>query len=152
MRWGRVGFMAFLPLLAAASAGCGREPVAGAAAAAGAYAAPRTPWGDPDLQGMWPIDKLNGTPVQRPETFGDRRYLTDEEYAERVERLRSLNARYDDEIASNKMGNGHWAEMGRPNRLTSLIMEPANGRLPPLTAEGERRSATMTSSWSSIPF
>ena len=152
MHWGRVGFMAFLPLSAAAFAGCDREPVAGAAAAAGAYAAPRTPWGDPDLQGMWPIDKLNGTPVQRPETFGDRRYLTDEEYAERVERLRGLNARYDDEIANNKMGNGHWAEMGRPNRLTSLIMEPANGRLPPLTAEGERRSATMTSSWSNIPF
>ena len=101
---------------------------------------------------MWPIDKLNGTPVQRPESFGDRRYLTDEEFAERVERLRGLNARYDDEIATNKMGNGHWAEMGQPNRLTSLIMEPANGRLPPLTAEGERRSATMTSSWSDIPF
>ena len=50
------------------------------------------------------------------------------------------------------MGIGHWAEMGEPNRLTSLIMEPANGRVPPLTAEGERRSATMTSSWSDIPF
>ena len=152
MRWGGLGFMSFLPLLAAALAGCGREPAAGTAPAAGAYAAPRTPWGDPDLQGMWPIDKLNGTPVQRSESFGDRRYLTDEEYAERVERLRGLNARYDDEIANNKMGSGHWAEMGRPNRLTSLIMEPANGRLPPLTAEGERRSATMTSSWSNIPF
>jgi hypothetical protein len=118
----------------------------------GAYTAPRTPWGDPDLRGMWPIDRLNGTPVQRPEAFGERRFLTDEEYAERVERLRGLNARYDQEIANNKMGIGHWAEMGEPNRLTSLIMEPANGRLPPLTAEGERRSATMTSSWSNIPF
>ena len=86
------------------------------------------------------------------ESFGDRRYLTDEEYAERVERLRGLNARYDDEIANNKMGIGHWAEMGQPNKLTSLIMEPKNGRLPPLTAEGERRSAAMTSSWSAIPF
>jgi hypothetical protein len=101
---------------------------------------------------MWPIDKLNGTPVQRPESFGNRRFLTDEEFADRVERLRGLNARYDEEIAANKMGTGHWAEMGEPNRLTSLIVEPANGRLPPLTAEGERRSATMTSSWSDIPF
>jgi hypothetical protein len=101
---------------------------------------------------MWPIDKLNGTPVQRPEGFGDRRFLTDAEYAERVERLRGLNARYDEEIASNKMGIGHWAEMGEPNRLTSLIVEPANGRVPPLTAEGERLSAMMTSSWSNIPF
>lgn len=152
MRWDRLELMSLLPLLAAAFAGCDREPAAGTPAATDAYAAPRTPWGDPDLQGMWPIDKLNGTPVQRPESFGDRRYVTDEEYAERVERLRGLNARYDDEIANNKMGSGHWAEMGRPNRLTSLIVEPANGRLPPLTSEGERRSATMTSSWSNIPF
>jgi hypothetical protein len=135
--------------IAAALVGCSGEP---GSAASGAYAAPRTAWGDPDLTGMWPIDKLNGTPVQRPESFGGRRYLTDEEFAERVERLRGLNARYDQEIAANKMGNGHWAEMGQPNRLTSLIMEPANGRLPPLTAEGERRSATMTSSWSDISF
>ena len=118
----------------------------------GAYATPRTAWGDPDLQGMWPIDRLNGTPVQRPETFGERRWLTDEEFAERGERLRNLNARYDQEIATNKMGIGHWAEMGEPNRLTSLIVEPANGRLPPLTAAGEHRSSTMTSSWSAIPF
>jgi hypothetical protein len=122
------------------------------AAASRQSSVPRTPWGDPDLQGMWPVDKLNGTPVQRPEAFGDRRFLTDEEFAERVERLRGLNARYDDEIANNKMGIGHWAEMGRPNRLTSLIVEPANGRVPPLTEEGERKSATMTSSWSNIPF
>jgi hypothetical protein len=101
---------------------------------------------------MWPIDRLNGTPVQRPESFGERRLLTDEEYAARVERLRGLNARYDDEIAANKMGNGHWAEMGEPNRLASLIVEPANGRVPALTAAGEQRSSTMTSSWSAIPF
>ena len=71
---------------------------------------------------------------------------------ERAERLRALNARYDEEIANNKMGNGHWTEMGEPNRLTSLIVEPPNGRLPPLTPEGESKSATMTSSWSNIPF
>lgn len=145
--------LAWLPaaLAAAVVAGCAdTAPSAGAQMTD--YVAARTPWGDPDLQGMWPIDRLNGTPVQRPESFGERRLLTEEEFAERVERLRTLNARYDDEIATNKMGIGHWAEMGEPNRLTSLIIEPANGRLPPLTAEGERRSATMTSSWSNIPF
>jgi hypothetical protein len=126
-------------LLAAPGAvtACGDAPAPAASSAAPqTYAAPRTPWGDPDLTGMWPIDKLNGTPVQRPESFGERRFLTDQEFAERVERLRGLNARYDQEIAAHKMGIGHWAEMG----------------LPPLTAEGERRSATMTSSWSNIPF
>jgi hypothetical protein len=138
-----------LLIIGAANAACGpagiSEPEAG-------YVTPRTSWGDPDFTGMWPIDRLNGTPVQRPEAFGERRLLTDEEFAERVERLTALNARYDEEIANNKMGIGHWAEMGQPNRLTSLIAEPANGRLPPLTAEGERRSAAMTSSWSNIPF
>ena len=118
----------------------------------GAWQPPRTPWGEPDLRGMWPVDKLNGTPVQRPESFGERRTLSDAEFAERVERLRGLNARYADEIAANKMGNGHWVEMGRPNRLASLIVEPANGRLPPLTPAGESKSATMTSSWSNIEF
>jgi hypothetical protein len=139
--------------MAALLVGCSGEPgTADDGAQAAGYVASRTPWGDPDLQGMWPIDKLNGTPVQRPESFGERRLLTEAEYAERVERLRGLNARYDDEIAANKMGIGHWAEMGEPNWLTSLIMEPKNGRVPPLTAEGERRSSLMTSSWSNIPF
>jgi hypothetical protein len=141
------------PALATALGGCDGGPGTSVAGSTGAaYTAPRTEWGDPDLTGLWPIDKLNGTPVQRPESFGNRRYLTDDEFAERAERLRGLNARYDDEIAANKMGTGHWAEMGEPNRLTSLVVEPANGRLPPLTAEGERRSATMTSSWSDIAF
>jgi hypothetical protein len=133
------------------SGGGGTAPQ-GAADAGAAWTPPRTPWGDPDLQGMWPIDKLNGTPLQRPESFGERRLLTDEEFAERIKRLEGLNARYDDEIKNHKMGIGHWAEMGQPNRLTSLIIEPANGRLPALTPEGERKSATMTSSWSNIPF
>ena len=145
---GKLWLLAALP---AAVAACGDTPGPVAGSQQASYAA-RTAWGDPDLTGMWPIDRLNGTPVQRPASFGGRRFLTDEEYAARVENLRKLNARYDDEIAANKMGIGHWAEMGQPNRLTSLIMDPANGRLPTLTVEGERRSATMTSSWSDIAF
>ncbi len=155
--FGVIGIAIVASLAACTGTDDAGEPVAvGASAATGAQATawtpPRTPWGEPDLSGTWPIDKLNGTPVQRPATFGDRRELTDEELAERTERLRGLNARYDEEIANNKMGIGHWAEMGQPNRLTSLIVEPANGRVPPLTAAGEAKSATMTSSWSSIPF
>jgi hypothetical protein len=149
----------FAWLAACTDSGSGPAGSAGGAAAdrvasggAASWSVPRTEWGDPDLQGMWPVDKLNGTPLQRPESFGDRRFLTDEEFAQRAERLAGLNARYDNEIKTNKMGIGHWAEMGQPNRLTSLIVEPANGRLPALTPEGERRSATMTSSWSNIPF
>jgi hypothetical protein len=145
----RYGLLASAVLATTAACTNGADGTAPSAADAATL---RTPWGEPDLRGMWPIDKLNGTPVQRPESFGERRLLTDAEFAERVERLQGLNGRYDDEVANNKLGNGHWVEMGKPNRLASLIVEPANGRLPPLTAEGERKSATMTSSWSNIAF
>jgi hypothetical protein len=124
----------------------------GADGTAAAYVAPRTPWGDPDLRGMWPVDHMNGTPLQRPPQYGERRTLTDEEFAEREANLEALNARYDDEIAANKMNMGHWVEMGEPTRLTSLITAPADGRVPALTPAGEAKSATMTSSWSDIPF
>jgi hypothetical protein len=107
-----------------------------------AWTHPRTPWGDPDLTGSWPITDLNGTPVQRPANFGERRLLTDDEYAQRVKQIETTRERT----------AGAWAEIGQPNRLTSLVVEPANGRLPPLTAEGRRRAATMTSTWSEMLF
>ena len=51
------------------------------------------------------------------------------------------------------MGMGHWVEWGKANRLTSLIIDPPNGRLPALTEEGERRRALMRSGWmTDIPF
>ena len=40
---------------------------------------PMTPWGEPDLRGTWPLNHLISTPFQRPERFGERRFLTDEE-------------------------------------------------------------------------
>jgi hypothetical protein len=138
-----------LALTVAFAIGCGAGDVR---AQANDWTAPRTEWGDPNLQGMWPMRHLNGTPLQRPESFGERRLLNDEEYAERVARLAGLNARYDDEISSGQIGQGHWSEMGEPNRLASLIVEPADGRIPAMTGEGLRRSALMTSSWSGGPF
>jgi hypothetical protein len=46
------------------------------------WKAPRTPWGDPDLRGAYPLDYLNGTPRTRSPQFGTRAEYTDEEYAE----------------------------------------------------------------------
>ena len=48
-----------------------------------AYRSPRTPWGDPDLQGKWPGGHMAGVPLQRPESLGTRNVLTDAEFAER---------------------------------------------------------------------
>lgn len=103
---------------------------------------PMTAWGDPDLSGMWPVTHLNGTPVQRPGQFGDRRLLTDQEFGERQKQI----------ALTTERTAGAWAEIGQANRLTSLVVEPASGRLPALTDEGRRRSTTMTSSWSEMLF
>ena len=108
----------------------------------GAWVHPRTEWGDPDLTGMWPLTHLNGTPLQRPAAFGERRFLTDEELTAREAQLAATRERL----------AGAWAEVGEANRLTSLLVEPPDGRLPALTPEGQRRSALMTSTWSDILF
>src|SRR5215216_6941318 len=47
------------------------------------YKAPRTPWGEPDLQGVWSSDDLENVPMSRPAQFADRLYLNDEEFAAR---------------------------------------------------------------------
>src|SRR5690606_40243733 len=53
----------------------------GAALAADAnWQVPMTPWGEPDLRGMWPLNHLIGVPVVRPKEFGDRLYMTEEEF------------------------------------------------------------------------
>ena len=48
------------------------------------FAPPRTPWGDPDLQGVWPGTEMVGVPLQRPQQFGNRNVLTDQEFQDRV--------------------------------------------------------------------
>jgi hypothetical protein len=101
---------------------------------------PVTPWGDPDLQGMWPIMHVFATPLQRNPDYGDRRYLTDEEWERAQANLQRRDERYHDEINSNKMGMGHWAETTtrtEASRLTSLLSYPPDGRFPALTERGE---------------
>jgi hypothetical protein len=111
-----------------------------------------TPWGEPDLRGIWPVGHLTGTPLQRPEEYGEQEFVSDEEYASRVEQATERRGAYDREQAQNKLGMGAWAERGLASRRTSLIVDPKNGRLPALTEEGQRRSAAMGSSWSQREF
>ncbi len=109
---------------------------------------PRTPWGDPDLRGMWPINHMTGVPLIRPEHFGTRNTLTDEEYRVREEQLRERNEGYDAEIQANRMGMGHWREAGQiPTRVASLIVDPPDGQFPELTELGKEISPTMGTSW-----
>ncbi|HEX6992733.1 MAG TPA: hypothetical protein VF339_01160 [Gammaproteobacteria bacterium] len=139
--------------LAACSGASAQEPGAQAAGTdSGAYTVPRTPWGDPDLQGKWPLDSVGQTPMQRPVELGERAYLTDEEYEAALAAAANLAANYEREEAQNRLGSGHWFEWGKPLRQTSLILEPANGRIPPLTEEGKARAAKMKSSWTGEIF
>src|SRR6186997_3145515 len=45
---------------------------------------PRNAWGQPDLEGIWTTDDMRGVPMSRPAQYGDRQYLTDEEFATRA--------------------------------------------------------------------
>ncbi len=105
---------------------------------------PKTPWGDPDIQGMWPSGSMSGVPFQRPETFGERATLTDDEFARREKAVEGLR--------TGSFVIGAWGEPGKAQRQASLIVDPPNGRMPALTPEGLRRAAYVHSSWQDRPF
>jgi len=100
---------------------------------------PKTAWGDPDLQGQWPATA--NIPMQRPATLGDRAELTDAELAERESRAKKQAAEDGEEVA--KGGDvtinppSYWVERGKPVRQASLVVDPPNGRIPPLTPDGQ---------------
>ena len=116
-------------------------------AAAAAQDAPRTPWGDPDLQGTYTNKTI--TPLERPEALGDKEFLTDEEVAAqeqaRVDRNQELLvAPPRRTVAGGNVGgyNNFWLDGGtRPTGRTSLISDPPNGRLPVRTTEAADRKA-----------
>lgn len=118
----------------------------------GAWQQPLTSWGDPDLQGMWPIHHLITTPLIRPEHFGERFRFNEEELAEQRARLEARNTRYEEENSEDRIGMGHWAEESSLPTQTSLIVEPADGQFPALTEEGQHMAELMGSSWTEESF
>jgi hypothetical protein len=100
----------------------------------------RTSWGDPDLEGEWTSEGEFGVPFERPPEFGTRRFLTDEEYAQRLEGVRARDERDlapVDVFSANVEGRNapipHWREYNTDSRRTSLVVDPPDGRLPPRT-------------------
>jgi hypothetical protein len=99
------------------------------AAFAQSYQPPKTPWGDPDLQGLWP-GSVN-IPLQRDAKLGERNVLTDEEVEAR------------NKAALQRVETGTWIEFYPANRQASLIVDPPNGRFPEMLPEAARRNREM---------
>ncbi len=120
--------------------------------AAAGWKAPRTPWGEPDLQGIWTSQAELGVPFERPAQFGTRQTLTDDEFAQRQkqaqQQLDTDNARFDPETAdasrAGQVGSltsapPNWLERGKASHRTSIVIDPPDGRIPPTSPAGVRR-------------
>jgi hypothetical protein len=99
------------------------------------YTVPRTPWGDPDLQGVWSSDDAT-MPMSRPQSFGDRLYLNDEEFGNRQKQIQQGISN-----AENAVGSFRGDFARRAFRQTSLIVDPPDGRTPAFTPEAQKRRA-----------
>ena len=113
----------------------------------------RTPWGDPDLQGVWANDAV--TPLERPAGLGARELLTDEELAAAAaanaqRRIDTGGPREGDPILLQGY-NQFWMPRREVSRQTSLIVDPPDGRIPPLTPAGARREAQAFESSQGVP-
>jgi len=103
---------------------------------------PRTPWGDPDLQGVWSSDDEAGVPFERP--LGQSKAKLDgnelETLLEEREHQRADNAATFGGVTG--AGPVHWYEnWGRKSARTSLVIDPSDGRVPPLIPEAQKRQA-----------
>jgi hypothetical protein len=125
---------------------------------------PKTPWGDPDIQGVWPGTAMVGTPLERDKTLGTRAFLTEDEFAKRQERAKHQAAVDSEETVSEltkcdptrgglgntatTCSNGvsigpplYWDDRGKPSKQASLVMDPPDGRIPALTPEAQKMAA-----------
>ena len=105
------------------------------------YRTPRTPWGDPDIQGLW--SNQTATPLERPNALRDKDTLTQEEAEQREEEAR-LSADRPPQPGDPGTYNSVWRDPGTALTRTSLIVDPPDGRVPALTSEGQARVAART--------
>ena len=102
------------------------------------YDTPRTPWGEPDLQGVWTGNASHGIPLERPLDLAEIEALTPEEAVARRERgtLGSIWG-YEREWRDTTLGY----DANAPSTQVAMIIDPPDGRIPPMTEAGEIRAA-----------
>ena len=118
--------------------------------AAESWVSPRTPWGDPDLQGIWTNVNEAATPFERPDEYAGRQVLGDDELAEIVREQHQRAADPEtraQRIAGYERGSNfpiHWAEhLDAPENSQRpwLVVDPPNGKVPALIPEAQKRAA-----------
>jgi molybdopterin converting factor small subunit len=132
--------------LAAVGLGVAACTLAALAQTQGPWTPPRTPWGHPDLQGVYSNDAETGTPFERPAAFEGRR-LEDITPAEMREVNRQRNELFNESVAGPEFAGGlrpptHliFDTFQRQNSRAWLVVDPPDGRVPPLTPEARARA------------
>ncbi len=133
----RQSLVAFLALVSLSSLPAAEQP-----------AVRRTAWGAPDLQGIWDFATI--TPVERPATLAGKEVLTSEEAAQfEKQTLEQRNPDRRDGTREADVGrayNEFWWDFGSKiigTRRTSLVVDPPDGKIPPLTEEGKKKAAAL---------
>ncbi len=129
-----------------------------AANADSTWQTPRLSWGHPNLEGTFTSRDMSGIPMERPEQFGERASLNEEEFQQRAgggpSGLAALRAGEEFEgeerlqlsaLDSSEVGTRFFG-------YSSYVIEPANGRVPALTAEGQQRQTAFRGGQSNGPY
>ncbi|SRR5579871_1762125 len=120
----------------------------GVATAPSSAPAVKTPWGEPDLQGIWTDE--NDTPLQRPAKYANQEFFTPAQRAELDEARTEVLANADADVHAERRGtardvagayNSQFVSFKRTGARTSLIVDPPNGRMPPLTSAAQKMAA-----------
>jgi hypothetical protein len=129
-----------LSLGALAAAACSQPAARSNDQSAGGWNPPRTAWGDPDLQGQW--NNQSNTPLERPldGPLAGRETISDEE-AETF--YKTERRSFDEAPRAGDPGtyNSFWRDEGKALTRTSMITDPPDGRVPPMTPEAAERAA-----------
>ena len=137
----RFSFSSTLPAIALAVGAVSAVSITGLSAQAPSL---KTPWGEPDLQGIWTDE--SDTPLQRSPKFANQEYFTEAQRAE-LDRERSALMRRDKRVERGTeldvagAYNAVFTSQKRTGARTSLIIDPPNGRIPPMTPEAQKLAA-----------